>query len=122
MRRPMRVPAFLLALSVATPAFAQVTPQPITPQDNAAMVQQEMTRQQLIQQQNQLMALEAQIRAQQAIQDLQALKVSPRLPLPQVGAGGPLPQIDTGQFASIPDATLADSNKKVLDAANNRRR
>jgi hypothetical protein len=117
----MRIPLVLLALGLATPAFAQVIPAPITPQDSGALVQQEITRQQLIQQQNQLMALEAQLRAQQAQQDIQALKVNPRLPPPDVSKGAPLPRIDASQLASIPDAALADSNQKVLDAANNRR-
>jgi hypothetical protein len=117
----MRIPAVLLALSLATPAFAQVIPAPITPQDSGALVQQEITRQQLIQQQNQLMALEAQQRALQAQQAIEALKVDPRLPQPDVSGARPLPEIDTSKLASIPDAALADSNQKVLDAANNRR-
>jgi len=117
----MRIPLVLLALGLASPAFGQIIPAPITPQDSGALVQQEITRQQLIQQQNQLMALEAQQRALKAQQAIEALKVNPRLPPPDVSSGRPPPQIDTSKLASIPDAALADSNQKVLDAANNRR-
>jgi hypothetical protein len=115
----------LTAAIVAGPAMAQVAPQlglqPFTAQDSIFLQQQEATRQQLIQQQNQIMSLDAQIRAQQALSDVQAQARVPQLPLPDVTPGRPLPQIDTSQLASIPDAALADSNKKVLEAAGNRR-
>lgn len=129
----MRLPLFVFsALAVATPVMAQVTPAPpaLNPlvsspafqaQQFELRQQQEAMRQQLIQQQNQMMTLEAQIRTQQALSDVRAQVQTPRLPLPDVTPGHPLPQIDTSQLASIPDAALADSNRKVLDAANGRR-
>lgn len=125
----MRAPAFLAALILtsATPALAQLAPIPLpppnpnTPQYQELWAQQEMMRQQQIALQNQLTALEAQVRTEQAIAATQAQRVNPRLPLPEVSRGGPLPSIDTGALASIPDSALAESNKRVLDAAGNRR-
>jgi hypothetical protein len=114
----MRIALVLAALSVASPALAQAFP-PITPQDAGALVQQEITRQQLVQQQNQLTAMEAQLRLQQNQLEIERLKVVPRLTPPDVSHPEALPQIDTSQLASIPDSALADSNKKVLQAAGN---
>lgn len=121
----MRLAPLLLIPGVfagAWPALAQPPSQTILPpQDPGVLVQQEQLRQQLIQQQNQIQALDAQIRAQQAIQEVQRLRSVPPLPVPDTTPGHALPQIDTSQLAQIPDATLADSNKKVRDAANNHR-
>lgn len=116
----MRLTLFALcALALATPASAQLPPTPpgsITwPQEVELRQQQEAFRQQLIQQQNQLMTLEAQMRTQQALSEVRAQAQTPVLPLPNVTPGHPPPQIDTSQLASIPDAALADSNRKVLD-------
>lgn len=118
MRAPVTpvVTAVVTAIVLASPAFAQIPPGTWRPQDLETQQQQEQLRQQMIQQQNQLMALEAQMRAQQAMQDVQAQKQSPRLTPPDVSRR-PLPSIDTSQIASIPDAVLADSNKKVLEAS-----
>ena len=116
------VPLFVLT---ASPALAQFAPAPLpgalAAPDPGAMALQEMQRQQLVQQQNQIMSLEAQLRTQQNLADVRALAVSPRLPPPNVNGRAPPPQIDTSQLASIPDSALADSNKKVLDAAGNHR-
>jgi hypothetical protein len=118
----MRTLAILAALSLATPAAAQILPPaPNSPQYAEMLAQQEMARQQMVQQQNQISSLDAQIRTQQNLAAVQALTINPRLTLPDVTPGHALPQIDTGQLASIPDAALADSNRKVLDAAGNRR-
>lgn len=121
----MRLPILVLSvLAIASPALAQlaappplIAPQGWRPQDAINLQQQEVTRQQLIQQQNQLNALDAQFRTQQALSEVQAQAVSPRLPVPDVTPGRPLPQIDTSKLASIPDAALADSNRKVLEAS-----
>jgi hypothetical protein len=123
----MRLPLLVVTtLAIAPPAMAQIISPPglglgLRPQDAIVQQQLESSRQQLIQQQNQLMTLDAQMRTQQALSQVQAQAVSPRLPEPDVTPGRPLPQIDTSQLASIPDAALADSNKKVLQAAGNRR-
>jgi hypothetical protein len=122
----MRVPgvlAVLLAAGLAAPASAQLLPQvaPSSPQFAEMLAQQEIARQQIVQQQNQIMALEAQLRTQQALSDVHALTLAPQLPPVDTTPGRPLPHIDTSQLASIPDATLADSNRKVLEAAGNHR-
>jgi len=104
--------------SLAAPAAAQFLPAvPNSPQYAEMLAQQEAARQQLVQQQNQLMSLEAQLRTQQALADVRALTVVPRIAPPDTRPGHALPQIDTGQLASIPDSALADSNRKVLEAS-----
>jgi hypothetical protein len=120
---PMRLPFLVLSAAlVASPAMAQfINPGASRAQQFELQQQQETTRQQLIQQQNQITTLDAQMRTQQALSQVQAQAQAPLLPLPDVTPGRPLPQIDTSQLASIPDSTLADSNKKVLDAVNGRR-
>lgn len=124
--RPL--PAVIAALAaIAQTAFAQpypAQPYPSPPnpqQDFEWRTQQEALRQQMVQQQNQMMALEAQVRAQQAIQDVRAQAQSVRLPPVDARPGQALPRIDVSKLASIPDSALADSNRKVIDAANNRR-
>jgi hypothetical protein len=121
---PMRL--LFVALSaalVASPAMAQIinTPGAWQAQQFQLQQQQETTRQQLIQQQNQIATMDAQMRTQQALSQIQAQAQAPLLPLPDVTPGRPLPHIDISQLASIPDSTLADSNQKVLDAVNGRR-
>jgi hypothetical protein len=116
----------LSALAVAGPALAQVgspliTPQPWNAQNAIILQQQESTRQQLVQQQNQLMNMDAQARVQQGLSDIRAQAQSPLLPLPTMEPAGALPQMDTSQLATIPDSALADSNRKVLDAVGNPR-
>ncbi|HSV04132.1 MAG TPA: hypothetical protein VLI41_13100 [Phenylobacterium sp.] len=123
--RPAAIFAVLLA-AAGSPALAQafhpLPPQtPIQPQYNELWAQQEMARQQSIALQNQLTAIEAQQRTDEAIANVQAQRINPRLPLPDVTEGAPPPSIDTGALASIPDSALAESNKRVLDAAQNRR-
>lgn len=128
MSRSMR-PAALLAVLLAaagSPALAQsfhpLPPQtPIQPQYNELWAQQEMARQQAIALQNQLTAVEAQQRTDEAIANVQAQRINPRLPLPDATGATALPSIDAGTLASIPDAALAESNKRVLDVAQNRR-
>jgi Spy/CpxP family protein refolding chaperone len=123
MRTPRLAVLALLLAAAAAPASAQlITPAaPPSLPDPLVTVQQEQLRQQLIDQQNQTQALQAQLRAEQGVQEAQRLRVAPRLPPVDVTPGRALPHIDTSQLASIPDAALADSNKKVLDAAGNRR-
>ncbi|HEX3700350.1 MAG TPA: hypothetical protein VHV27_06720 [Phenylobacterium sp.] len=116
--------ALAAAAAVAGPAFAQRPPPP-TPftapgagaLESTFQVQQEAARQAAIQQQGQLTALQAQLRMQQSLLDLQAATNGPVIPPPNLANGPPYPQIDTSQLGSIPDAVLADSNKRVLDAA-----
>jgi hypothetical protein len=123
----MRALAVLAVLALAAPAAAQpLGPAPVAPlpvQPNAAwqyggvLVQQEQLRQQMIDQQNRLNALDAGLRAQQSIDVLQAESHPAAIPAPYIAAGAPPAQIDASQLGSIPDSILADSNKKVREAA-----
>ena len=113
---------FGLAAPAASAQLVPAYPAPPNPQqDFEWRQQQEALRQQMIQQQNQMMALEAQMRAQQAIQDVRAQSQGVRLPSVDTTPGRVLPRLDASKLASIPDSALADSNRKVLDAASGRR-
>ncbi|TAL37681.1 hypothetical protein [Phenylobacterium sp.] len=114
----MRLPiAALLALSVAAPAAAQ----PLSSQFqlDELRAQQEAAQRRLIDQSNQLMALEARLRAEQGAADLQrsAPRVSELRYEPSVRAAA----VVTPAFPSISDAALAESNRRVQAAAGNRR-
>ena len=81
--------------------------------------QQDLADRRAVIMQNQLNSLEAQVRTQQAMDDLRAQSVTPSIPPPVAGA--PPPHIDAGGLAEIPDAALAASNARVKAAAENRR-
>jgi hypothetical protein len=81
--------------------------------------QQNLADQRAVILENRLNNLESQQRTQQAIGDLQAQTQTPQLPPPP--PGGPPPQIDTSKMATIPDSTLEQSNARVREAAGNRR-
>ena len=125
----MRVLILIACLAGAAPALAQnppYTPAPYIPpssawrpQDLEQQQQHEQLRQEMIRQQNQLMSLEAQTRAQQAMRDIEAQKQSPSLGPSAVPT--PPPNMDLGAMASIPDSVLAESNRRAVDASRNRR-
>lgn len=83
--------------------------------DMQLRAQQDMVARQSVLQQNQLTVLEAQIRTQQAIEDVQAQTRAPQL----APSGAGLPNLDTSKLASIPDDRLAASNARVRAAAGN---
>lgn len=116
----MRAVLFLMVILLARPAAAQLLPRPTAPESFELWQRQEELRQQQIVQENRLMALEARLRAQQGVLDLQTQLQTPRLREPSPGARPP-PNIDVSRLASIPDAALAASNARVLQAARNRR-
>jgi hypothetical protein len=123
MRALMPVLIPVLSALIAGPAMAQPPPLGLQgglllqqQQQAQFLQQQEASRQQLIQQQNQLMSLQAQLQTQQALANIQAQASVPQLPLPDVTPGRALPSFDTSQLATIPDNVLADSNQRVLDA------
>ena len=118
----MRALILLAACAAATPALGQQPPGVTwTPNlDLEYRQQQEQVRQQMVRQQNDLMNLEAQMRDQQAMQDIREQRSFAQPPTQAISPGAP-PRIDTGQLASIPDKALAESNKRVLDASQNRR-
>lgn len=114
----MRLPiAALLALSVAAPAAAQ----PLSPQFqlDELRAQQEADQRRMIDQSNQLMALEARLRAEQGAADLQ--RSAPRVPELRYEPSVRGAAVATPAFPSISDAALAESNRRVAAAARNRR-
>lgn len=120
----MRVPvllACLAGLAAGGGASAQTFQQQLDINQRAAELraQQNLADQRAVILENRLNNLEAQQRTQQSFDDLQAQSQTPQLPPPPRGA--PPPQIDTGAIATIPDATLEQSNERVREAAGNRR-
>ncbi|MET0271369.1 MAG: hypothetical protein ABW360_00110 [Phenylobacterium sp.] len=120
----MRAATLALVFAAAAGAAAaqsSYSPTPYTDQAriNELQTQQELSRQRAISQDNQFQALDAQIRTEQAIRDIQVQRQRQALPLPDPNA--PPPVLDTSKLASIPDATLAASNEAVREASRPRR-
>ena len=116
----MRAPAFLailaLALALAGPAAAQPVRDLIQARDALAFAETQAARARDIAQTNELATLQARLRSDQAIANLQAQ----RAPQPPPALPGPhaVPrEIDTSQMVSIPDAALAQSNARIRAAA-----
>jgi len=109
-------------LIVAAPAAAQTPFQtsPFAAPSPDVLIQQEQLRQQLIQQQSQIIVLESQLRTEQALRDIRA-QVAPVQLSPVTPSVGPAPTIRGEDLASIPDSVLAQSNRRVREAAENRR-
>lgn len=105
-----------LFVAVATPAAAQL---PL--QVDQLQMQQQAAERRSIDQANQLQAQDARLRADQAVADLSAPR--PRAPLLPYGdpTVAPKTEAPAPKYPSTPDAVLADSNKRVQDAARNRR-
>lgn len=109
----------LALLLIAGPAAAQ-TDHRLLAREQELMAQQQMLQQRSIALENQLNALDARVRTEQALSDLRAQRLAPleRLPsdpalTPQVAA--------QGSFASVPDDRLEASNRRVREASGNRR-
>ena len=111
--------ASLLLAAVATPAAAQLAPNSIQLDDLRARV--ESIERQNVARSNEVMSQEAQTRAQSAVTDLQAQRDFPPS-IPELRYEPQLPAVAPGQlkYPSVPDAALADSNKRVQAAAANR--
>jgi hypothetical protein len=108
----------ILAIQAA-PAFAQNTQLEL---DNLR-AQQQAAQQRSIGQSNELMALEAQQRADVAVANLRTQQYAPavpELPYRSSAADAARAAAATAKYPSIPDAALADSNRRVQDAANRR--
>lgn len=118
--RVFALPMLLGLAAVAGPAVAQSlqTQMDISQRAAEARAQQDLADRRAVILENRLTTLEAQVRSQQALDDLQA-QTQPR-PLPPPPAGGPPPQIDTRGLASIPDDALAASNARVRAASEGR--
>jgi hypothetical protein len=112
----MRYLTAVFLLAAASPAAAQ---HPTTQLDDLRMQQQDAQRR-AIDLSNQLSALENRLRAEQAATDLQ--RAPPRVPeVRYKPATGGFTRAMPPTYPSVPDSTLADSNRRVQDAARNRR-
>jgi hypothetical protein len=121
----VRALVLILSLAAASPAAAQRVGVPpatlpqLQIQQNAIQAQTDLARQQQVGLQNELAARDAQLRADQAVANLQAQVRLPQVNAPDVyaiSAGAPAP-VDQGAFPQIPDAALAASNQRVLAAS-----
>lgn len=114
---PMRSLILALGLAAAGPSASA---QPSNPVLDDLRFQQESAQRRAIDQQNQLNALESRLRAEQAVIDLRA--EPPRLPELRYkpATGGVTPAMPPN-YPAVPDAMLADSNRRVQDAVRNRR-
>jgi hypothetical protein len=111
----------LIAVAILASAASPVAAQILAPQVEDLRMQQEAAQRRAIDQSNQLNALENRLRAEQAAADLQ--RPPPRLPEIRYKAAtgvGFTPAMPPN-YPAVPDATLADSNKRVQDAARKRR-
>lgn len=115
----MRALILVLALAAAAPAAAQ-TPYTDQLRLNELQAQADLERQRAVAQANELTALDARLRAEQAIRDIQIQRALPPL-LPRADPDAPPPVIDTSRLASIPDDRLAASNAAVRAASRPRR-
>ena len=120
--------AISLAGALGAPARAQPLQHPGALQSGALLRQQgvadlrdaqlraqlNIANRQAVIQQNQLSLQDSQIRTQRSLDDIQAQSYVPTVPPLSAGA-----VIDPGQFATIPDDTLAASNARVRAAAAN---
>lgn len=105
--------AVIAALTAASPVAAQV---PLAIQrDNELWAQQQAARQREVATYNEFIALDARVRADQALRDLERQTRDSRLP-PADPA-----QLRTSQPAAIPDDRLEASNARVREASRNRR-
>jgi hypothetical protein len=125
----MRVLAAFAALAIASPAAGQViTTVPSSPALQMQLFdlqsQAELARQRDVAMRNELTALESRLQTEQGLATVRAQAYAPRLPSVdayRTSPNSPLPNIDTSKLASIPDSALAASNKRVQEAAQNRR-
>ena len=109
------LPGLMLA-AAATSAAAQTISQ--FELDNLR-AQQEAAARRAVAQTNELMALEARLRTEQAITDLRLQRDAPRLPERRYeppASAVTTPSV-TPKYPSVPDALLADSNRRVREAS-----
>lgn len=114
----------VLALVLLAPAPALAQDMGAILRDNEMRQQLEMSRQQGVALHNEMMALDARVRTEQAIRDTQVQGRTIRIPVPaerQPPPAATAPAFDAAGLASIPDSALAASNARVREAAANRR-
>jgi hypothetical protein len=115
----MRHALALVLTLAAAPAAAQTDPLSNLRQQEL-MAQQQMLQQRAIALEAQVGALDARMRAEQALSDLRA-QAQPRTPIPSDPPLTPQPPAPAGGYASIPDERLDASNRRVREASRNRR-
>jgi hypothetical protein len=111
----------LVIIAAATPAGAQGFGPLIADHDAQRMAADQAARQREVALTNEITRLESQAQTDRALRDLSDARTGPQIVILPPRPGQPAPHIDPSQFASIPDAALADSNAKVRAAADNRR-
>lgn len=113
----MRTLLALGFLAAAPPAVGQPTQLQL---DDLRMQQQNAERR-AIDQANQLQALEARLRADRAAAELQAQRNGVALPTLRYEPPARVPSTLPGKYPSMSNAALAESNRRVRDAAENHR-
>ncbi|WP_296599377.1 hypothetical protein [Phenylobacterium sp.] len=110
-----------LLAALAAPASAQPAVQ--QQQLDDLRMQQQAAERRAVDQANQLQALDARLRADQAVADLSVQRSGVRIPALPYGDPTLAPKASASApaYPSVPDAALADSNKRVQDAARSRR-
>jgi hypothetical protein len=109
----------ILILAVAAPAAAQV---PLSLQlDAERRAEESMARQRSIALENELQAMDARMRNDQAVRDLESKRYRIELARPVYTDAAPAPKPQAGPYASIPDGRLAASNERVRAASQSRR-
>jgi hypothetical protein len=111
----MRLAVALIALCLPTAGAAQGAIQ--NQRDFVHETEAAQARQRDIFIQNELMGLDMRIRTDQALRGVPAYSTL-QIPIIPMPTSAPPPQV--GPFASIPDATLADSNQRVRAASRKR--
>lgn len=112
----MRLPVLIAILvSLAAPAAAQDAMR-----EPELRLEFEAARQRAIAQSNQLMSLEAQLRTDQALRQMETQRAAPVPPILHDALGRPLAPAVSPAFAEIPADRLADSNARVQAAAKGR--
>lgn len=106
---------FAIAVALLTCAVPAAAQPPFNDAD-ALRAQQEAAQRRAIDQANQIQALEARLQAEQAIADLRSAQALVILPAVQPDPKAPLAAGTPPGYPSIPDAVLADSNRRVQAA------
>ena len=99
-------------------AAAQPNPDALA-RDSQARAEQQMARQREIARDNETAAFESRMQTEHNLRALQAQAASPNIPAPRdrSSARATLAPPNMGGAAAIPDDVLADSNRRVMEAA-----
>lgn len=116
--RPL-ILAFALTCATASPAPAQVSPQTQHNLDLMAQQQQELQRSVALE--NEINTLDARVQSAERLRAVETSRTNPSLLLPPSDPNARTAPSSTGNFASIPDAALADSQQRVKEASQNKR-